>query len=627
MARLPVPGSDEGEWGEILNTYLRQAHDDSGNLKANSVGQSQLQPDAVSASEIADNSIGEAQLDSSLQSKVNVLSMTDAADLTDGGDSGLHHHSSDRNRANHTGAQAIATITGLQAALDGKANSANDRYYNAKLAGAVGDGVTDDRQALQDALDNAVAEDKILYIPPGTYLISGAISVTARLAVLGAGWDTVIKLADNTNSYAFVYDGVFDNRGFIGYLKIDGNCAEQTAGGGIDAPGAVESLFEHVHFLNCFDYGLRLAGFNGGAFGHHNRVRNCQFDLTVNSDGVGGGIHLTSSDENYIVNNTFAFLGGAVNPRMINDQAGMQLIEGNTFVGSQGGTTNVHGVHLESGGRTSVIANIFDGVGGDNIFVKGQNHLIANNRFTSIGDQGTVAASGVHFEFEARGNVLSGNSFETSDGAAGDTRSYVRESTGDPGENTIIGNNFPDGTLTVGKLELNTSAAIPTKVVANQGVDDEYQHGYVYFDSNSNRIGVNKPGPAEALDVIGNIRVADAATETKGYRMRTSGGSLDFDFSGADAFVSVFSGANYGGAQRTKMRLEAGADVSKLINLWEFTDSPYGAVNASIDGATGAGTFSGLRVNQSPTVETITPTHTFTININGTLYKIPIAAA
>ena len=34
MARLPVPGGDDGTWGEILNDYLLEAHDESGALKS-----------------------------------------------------------------------------------------------------------------------------------------------------------------------------------------------------------------------------------------------------------------------------------------------------------------------------------------------------------------------------------------------------------------------------------------------------------------------------------------------------------------------------------------------------------------------------------------------------------------
>lgn len=43
----------------------------------------------------------------------NLLSTTDKTDLTDGNSSSLHYHTSDRDRANHTGTQAVGTITGL----------------------------------------------------------------------------------------------------------------------------------------------------------------------------------------------------------------------------------------------------------------------------------------------------------------------------------------------------------------------------------------------------------------------------------------------------------------------------------------------------------------------------------
>lgn len=33
MARLPTPGGDEGNWGDVLNTFLRVEHNDDGSLK------------------------------------------------------------------------------------------------------------------------------------------------------------------------------------------------------------------------------------------------------------------------------------------------------------------------------------------------------------------------------------------------------------------------------------------------------------------------------------------------------------------------------------------------------------------------------------------------------------------
>lgn len=44
-ARLPIPGSDDGEWGEILNEYLLQAHTTDGAIKPGVVTLDSLEPD------------------------------------------------------------------------------------------------------------------------------------------------------------------------------------------------------------------------------------------------------------------------------------------------------------------------------------------------------------------------------------------------------------------------------------------------------------------------------------------------------------------------------------------------------------------------------------------------------
>ena len=57
MARLPQIGGDEGDWGDILNDYLGQAHNADGTLKDDSVGSAALQDGAVTASKITPGTI------------------------------------------------------------------------------------------------------------------------------------------------------------------------------------------------------------------------------------------------------------------------------------------------------------------------------------------------------------------------------------------------------------------------------------------------------------------------------------------------------------------------------------------------------------------------------------------
>jgi hypothetical protein len=91
MARLPVPGQDNGAWGDILNDYLAQSHKPNGNLKDNSVTSSVLAPgsvssaalatDAVSSAALADGSVKAAALDTSLAPNINQVLSYDGAHL------------------------------------------------------------------------------------------------------------------------------------------------------------------------------------------------------------------------------------------------------------------------------------------------------------------------------------------------------------------------------------------------------------------------------------------------------------------------------------------------------------------------------------------------------------------
>ena len=55
MARLPIPGSDSGTWGAVLNDFLAQSHNTDGTLKDSAVGGLQGQP--VSSATPADNDV------------------------------------------------------------------------------------------------------------------------------------------------------------------------------------------------------------------------------------------------------------------------------------------------------------------------------------------------------------------------------------------------------------------------------------------------------------------------------------------------------------------------------------------------------------------------------------------
>lgn len=162
MTRLPVPGSDEGQWGQILNDYLAASHKADGTLR----------DDAVDSSVIASNSITESNLAPDIITKLNtttpgatgpagptgpqgptgspgVTGSTGPQGLVGAtGAVGLAGQAGATGATGPAGATTIAGISGLQAALDGKETvgsvasheAASDPHATANYAIMLGGG-------------------------------------------------------------------------------------------------------------------------------------------------------------------------------------------------------------------------------------------------------------------------------------------------------------------------------------------------------------------------------------------------------------------------------------------------------------------------------------------------------
>lgn len=166
MARLPTPGSDNGNWGNILNEFLEVSHNTDGSLKAGAT----IPDDAVVTSKIANGAVTSVKIDPALiDAAAGVASLrtlgtganqampgnatvtpgahaashkgggsdvidsatTSLAGLMSGGDktkldgvaTGATANSADATllaRANHTGTQTASTISDFNAAADAR---------------------------------------------------------------------------------------------------------------------------------------------------------------------------------------------------------------------------------------------------------------------------------------------------------------------------------------------------------------------------------------------------------------------------------------------------------------------------------------------------------------------------
>jgi len=102
--------------------------------------------------------------------------------------------------------------------------------HNVKDFGAIGDGNTDDTGAIQSAIDSAEIDGGIVFVPPGTYLVSPGtgLSMKSNVHLLGAGRGSIFKVPNGANITGNLLK--VENRSgvVISDLVLDGNRGEQS---------------------------------------------------------------------------------------------------------------------------------------------------------------------------------------------------------------------------------------------------------------------------------------------------------------------------------------------------------------------------------------------------------------
>jgi hypothetical protein len=170
-----------------------------------------------------------------------------------------------------------ALIAGTGATAYGKGlDPPAGRDHNVRDFGATGDGVTDDTESLQRALDAARAAGGIVFLPPGTYL-TRRLTLHSRVHLRGSGGDaTVLRLAPGANtaileSHRFEQEKKARSNGGIAVfsvrdLTLDGNRAQNNPVG---------------YGLRVYGYGYELADLT---------VFNCGADGIVSDWGTAGDL-------------------------------------------------------------------------------------------------------------------------------------------------------------------------------------------------------------------------------------------------------------------------------------------------------------------------------------------------
>lgn len=132
---------------------------------------------------------------------------------------------------------------------------------NVKLAGAAGDGTTDDSASIQALITALGSSGGIVYFPAGTYKIGTALTVSnSKIIFRGVGYASIIQSATQSLGSQFVVTG--DDVTFE-YLCFDG---KYTSGawtgdfGLINLNGGDRMRVMNCRFLNSFDKGIRIYG-------------------------------------------------------------------------------------------------------------------------------------------------------------------------------------------------------------------------------------------------------------------------------------------------------------------------------------------------------------------------------
>lgn len=301
--------------------------------------------------------------------------------------------------------------------------------------GAVGDGVTDDSAAIAAALAAIpTSSGGVLYFPPNhTYLTSTGIDISAysgNLVICGGGWSSVIKLANNANTYIIKNTSGAQQGTRISNLKLDCNGTNQTsASGGIYAYKYRRCLIDFVWIHNPWQAGIYLIGASGD-FGYQNRITNNFIEggsnTTTGTNAWGNGIRLEWTDENMIalnhLENNGNFNDGTYGFH-IYDQNGLSTYTANSFVNGAGA------IKLD-GFQNRIVANAFDGNGGNicQINASAAETIFTNNVSINVGYRATGGtANSVNAIYcNAPRCILNNNYWESDASATPKTNSFIK---------------------------------------------------------------------------------------------------------------------------------------------------------------------------------------------------------
>lgn len=239
--------------------------------------------------------------------------------------------------------------------------------------GAAGDGLTNDTLAFQKAL----AAHETVYIPDGTYLIAGTVTVGERKSLIGAGQKAVIKCQSGSfaaielsHSYARVENFRIEG-GSIGILLQgrEGPCVQNAiidivvagAATGIKLDGYTDSdkpcywnNFNRVLVLQPSLHGFHLTRSGAGDTPNANRFHACRI-YSLGADIAGSGFYVEHGQLNNSLLDCEANVKGTAAACFRIGAASSKTLLINPYAES---SNTVPNVQIDSGSEETAIINL-----------------------------------------------------------------------------------------------------------------------------------------------------------------------------------------------------------------------------------------------------------------------------
>ncbi|HJQ08017.1 MAG TPA: right-handed parallel beta-helix repeat-containing protein [Candidatus Saccharimonadales bacterium] len=515
MARLPVPGSDNGTWGDILNDYLSQAHNSDGSLKAGSVNASQLQSGSINdshvnaAAAIAQSKI--ANLASDLAAKIASTEKGAASGVAALDSSSLI--SAANMRAFNFRGQALASTSYNRwdvVAYYGRpilitnnftTGSGSPVFISAanyvSLTGITtlkawdygyrADGNTATAAANTTALKNAIADayslgGAIIELPLGYGFVAKdgsnawAVELQDKVWLKGQGIMgtqlvlapsqncTVVKAHTSTgsgNSNAF-FCGVLD-------MTVDGRKAMQSAGSwhGIDLTTNptttaqtgdtsfdTHHLISNVRVYTCAGDGVHMVGRSAALLDNVH---------VTNNDGYG----IYSTFDTHIVS-CQAESSGLAGFRVGNGQ--VQLTSCKAFLNGVLTASQGHGYLLANTNLAgcSVTGCIAQNNNAHGFYFNGATGIAAEGLVADTNNKSNSSYVGFAFDNNAAYNIVSGVSSQTTQaGGTPGAQTNAISITGGANQNSIIVTHYANGGQTAGSIVAGGSTLLNNNVIGN----------------------------------------------------------------------------------------------------------------------------------------------------------------